>query len=511
MLKKSITKANSITFLRRYWHVLLPLAITFVAAAYIAYVTRHMLNPDGVSYIEVARYYADFNIAHAINGYWSPLVSWLLTPSFWLGLDPLYTFRALNAALAVLIVALFLAVLNWHKRVSTQQQLLQAIFVSGVGILAATWSGFLVTPDLLSAAVMLLALLCLTRFQQQPSTNIAIAAGILLAMVYFAKSVGFYVSVTLVAFTLGRAWIQTRNLPRPHLLLAATFAALVIPWIAAISLKYDKFTVSTAGSYNFALIGPDRPAHPQTIPDYTLMTHYESDIWAWSDPSYFSMPQWRITDHIHYYYNYLLKNIPRTVQLLVVLSPFVILGALAAIQRRQHAFAFASLLSAAILLTAYGLVIVEDRHLWQAAIPLLFCAIYYIQRDEKRLKPFTVLSAILLFVYIVPNYLATARDTAVTSRGLGELRLLSLHTDASMPDGSTVAGYDGQHIVCFYTRTRCIGNYRIKASNAAAVLEKMRADKIQYYIEPAAPRDIGLPIVHTETLNTQTSLTVYKL
>src|SRR3954470_19596681 len=44
--------------------------------------TRHLIYSDGVSYLEIARYYAAGNWKAALNSYWSPLYSWIL--AFWM-------------------------------------------------------------------------------------------------------------------------------------------------------------------------------------------------------------------------------------------------------------------------------------------------------------------------------------------------------------------------------------------------------------------------------------------
>src|SRR5262245_66056250 len=47
-----------------------------------AYANRHLINPDGISYLDVASAYARGDFAEAVNAYWSPLYSWLLAAVF---------------------------------------------------------------------------------------------------------------------------------------------------------------------------------------------------------------------------------------------------------------------------------------------------------------------------------------------------------------------------------------------------------------------------------------------
>src|SRR5439155_6084826 len=43
-----------------------------------AWAWRFYIEPDGVSYIEIAHAYLQRDFAHAVNAYWSPLYSWLI-------------------------------------------------------------------------------------------------------------------------------------------------------------------------------------------------------------------------------------------------------------------------------------------------------------------------------------------------------------------------------------------------------------------------------------------------
>src|SRR5258706_3649627 len=50
---------------------------------------RYEITPDGISYISVAQKYLDGNFSDAINGFWGPLLSWLLVPFLAVGIPSL--------------------------------------------------------------------------------------------------------------------------------------------------------------------------------------------------------------------------------------------------------------------------------------------------------------------------------------------------------------------------------------------------------------------------------------
>src|SRR5262245_32557424 len=53
-------------------------ALAIVLGLSEAWSGRFYIEPDGVSYIEIAHAYIQRDFAHAVNAYWSPLYSWLL-------------------------------------------------------------------------------------------------------------------------------------------------------------------------------------------------------------------------------------------------------------------------------------------------------------------------------------------------------------------------------------------------------------------------------------------------
>ena len=56
------------------------------------------LNTDAIAYMRVAEYWSTGNLDFAVNGYWGPLLSWLMVPFLWLGVETLFA-----AKLAMLI------------------------------------------------------------------------------------------------------------------------------------------------------------------------------------------------------------------------------------------------------------------------------------------------------------------------------------------------------------------------------------------------------------------------
>src|SRR5262252_9453801 len=83
------------------------LVVFFVAAAVLFVGYRFQINPDGVSYISIAQGYLHGDFKHAVNGYWGPLLSWLLVPLLAVKIEPVLATKLLAVLMAGANVVLF--------------------------------------------------------------------------------------------------------------------------------------------------------------------------------------------------------------------------------------------------------------------------------------------------------------------------------------------------------------------------------------------------------------------
>ncbi len=250
------------------------------------------LNTDAIAYMRVAEYWSSGNLGFAVNGYWGPLLSWLMVPFLWLGVGPL-----LAGKLAMLISgAVFFHGSLFLVR-SVGLRLSDELIVAWV--LALTIPGWMsnhVTPDLLVAGLMAFALGQAVSPDWLANRKRALGTGATWGLAYLAKAValpvGVVVSVLLaVCWRLGQA--ENRQEAWRRLGVSLGLLALVaVPWITLLSLKYDKPTFSTSGPIAHAVVGPgiDRPApHPFGS------TIYQPDtgrVTAWEDPSRMDYDYW---------------------------------------------------------------------------------------------------------------------------------------------------------------------------------------------------------------------------
>ena len=88
---------------RKLWRAATAAAVVLylLAAVHLAILSRDQINPDGISYIQVARNCAAGRFDLAVNSYWGPLLSWILVPFVWLGWDLQLVVKVLGVVLGL--------------------------------------------------------------------------------------------------------------------------------------------------------------------------------------------------------------------------------------------------------------------------------------------------------------------------------------------------------------------------------------------------------------------------
>ena len=72
------------------WDIIIVLVVYSILAFFSLKYFQYRIGGDEISYINIAKAYAAGNWGAAINGYWSPLYSWLMSPFLLFGSQPLY-------------------------------------------------------------------------------------------------------------------------------------------------------------------------------------------------------------------------------------------------------------------------------------------------------------------------------------------------------------------------------------------------------------------------------------
>ncbi|MBU2025432.1 hypothetical protein KJ912_01710 [Patescibacteria group bacterium] len=281
-------------------HLALVIALCFYTtlAAYLFKFFRFYLNPDGVSYISIAQKYLAGHFEQAVNGHWSPLLSWLMIPFIFSGTDSLVASKLvilLSGGAAVIGVYLLAQRLALKKTIKFLFPVILAPFILKFAYHA-------ITPDILTVAILLfyLALISGDSYLKKRSKT-PVIIGALGALAFLAKAYNFYfflahfilvniIYIFPVRNNPSKKRIILRNLTRGLLV----FLAISGVWIAVISFKYNRPLISTAIRYNLAILKPGSNSleqHPFNYSGFTAPKDQYS-ISSWDDPSYYELAAW---------------------------------------------------------------------------------------------------------------------------------------------------------------------------------------------------------------------------
>jgi hypothetical protein len=254
---------------------------------------KYLIDPDVTSYISVAQKYLRGDYAHAINGHWSPLASWLAVPLLFMKIRPVLAF-----VLAAIIVGGFtLAGINLLMRTIGVRDHIRFLYGLSLSPLIAWYALTAGNPDLLSLCVLVYYLYLMMREGFKTNNYRGMIAGLLGAIAYLSKSYNFYFFLLHFTCFTFLYWRSSRDTSQRRTVLMNAFSGLLVfflisgIWIGLLSYKYHTLTVSTAGDYNFSYIRPGSPG--QAVDAGGLMPPPNRTAFsAWEDPTYIENVAW---------------------------------------------------------------------------------------------------------------------------------------------------------------------------------------------------------------------------
>jgi hypothetical protein len=341
------------------------------------------IDPDGLSYVSIAQKYLKGNFSEAINGYWGPLFSWLLIPFLKFKINPLWAIKYLNIFLGCLSIFGFFLLTDRFDLPETYRKI-YPFFLIPTNLY---FSLYFSTPDLLILVIAQFYLYLIYRHFYYRKISILILLGFLGSVGFLAKS--YFLIFFLFHFLLLNLlnWIRIRSRVDKNLLVKrilislSVFMVLSGIWVFLISRKYHQLTFSTAGNYNYRLVGP-------TIPDFPL--YYlgfqppadNSALSVWEDPPISTLPAWSPFSspaNFAHQVQIIKNNSAEIIKILnswsvyslalVTVLFFILLKRLPHISGNE--ILFYSFITIILWLGGYALITVEERYLWPAEI-LLF-------------------------------------------------------------------------------------------------------------------------------------------
>ena len=260
------------------------IALYLAAGGFLIVLARDQINPDGIAYIQNARHYLAGRYDLAVNSYWGPLLSWLLAPALWAGVEGPLAARLMNLAwglgFAAAAASLTASLAGRRRRV---------MGFAAAAILALQLVAMPLTPDLMLACIIgWYAVLSLRLLSGQARPGGALLCGLLGGVAYLAKNYALPFVLAHLALTLAAGLILRRKHPalpfRPTRFAwaAAGLALVALPWAAVISVHDGELTIGSSGRLTRAAYAPGTGVGETPI--HSLQQLRPGRLTSWENP-----------------------------------------------------------------------------------------------------------------------------------------------------------------------------------------------------------------------------------
>ena len=256
------------------------------------------LSGDALFYLSIAEKYVSGDFGNAINGYWGPLLSWLLIPFLFFGSKHLFAINALDWIFGFLTI---IGVWRFSYKFEINENIRSIILLLLVPIL---YFISLIQPmDFLLLCILIWYLNVIFRHDYADRLFNALLCGILGALAYFSKPYGlpFFVShfllINIFHYFRNSSKEHKKNVLRNVLAGFVLFSLLSGIWIALISNKYGQITFSNMGRGVFVSLGPGSLHRTLEKGDPIFFDGFfeppnETAIVIYEDPSYARKKSW---------------------------------------------------------------------------------------------------------------------------------------------------------------------------------------------------------------------------
>lgn len=464
------------------------LGLALVALIGCMYFYGGLFFVDTPSYGKIAEYYASFQLEKAINGYWSPLISWLLVPFVWLGIDFFVGMRVIVGVAIMGVLHGVIAVLQ-RRFISNGVRVsgvTLAVVLSSIGTIMVYWAARTATPDVLSGVLAAVAMYGTVLLLQNPTKRRGVTVGLLWALVFFAKSFGLFIAIAAVG--VGALWtVVHEKIRKQHvsalIALVVMLGLLLGGWSLAVYAKYGELSLTTTSRNNFNLIGPTAQRHHQIdYQDAVLEPPYDDSVSAWDDPSDLPPKSWKLSENVEYYKAHVADELMKSLRYVVLLGPLVIGSIVVFLWRHRTLTSWMVLASLLAAIVGYSLLFIELRYLYIVAIPLLLFAIGVVNWQSKPIRVVAVVLALGSLVQI-GYQMYEYQNTAAYLRGFRELQP-QVAEDIPLGSRMAIQSIDTMSF-CYYTQSSCVGmGFKLASSDESndSKIATMKDAGVSYYL-----------------------------
>ena len=360
-------------------------------------------NPDTVSYISIAHKYASGDFSNAVNGYWSPLITWMLGLLLIFLKDEITTFKIMQLWIGWFALFSMVSLIQSVIRSKTFQWILSLAcipFIMSFGLLN-------LTPDLLFLAVVLFYLVVVSEKEFFNYRHFGLIAGVLGLLMYFSKAFGFCFFLFHFTILIFRNLTQTReyafkqHLRSNYLQAVVWFGCISSIWIYLLSAKYGYFTISENASYNLSWETAAGPGEENILPVLSGGLYKPINptaINAWEDPGFaikvFPLSPFSSAADFNKYVDVLKRNLLTIYyfdfhrQAGFIFFLIVIVFLFSSMRRKLYSddYLFSLFLSVLLIYIGYSLILVHTRYIWTCSLLMLVLSAYMLQELSTRSK-----------------------------------------------------------------------------------------------------------------------------
>jgi len=368
------------------------------------YVKWYVDNPDSLQYINIAHHILDGRLILAINGYWSPLITWLLAPFILIFSDGIIAFKYLQMAIGIFVIRKWLMFLVFVDVDEKWKRVLGFMITPFI----ISYSLLNLTPDLLFVGILLSLIVELIRWLDKQSDGSKI--GKLGAVLFLTKSFGLPLFIFLYCFVI---WMKDERIPKFTLKkILLPFGTISFVWIILLSVKYGKFTISESARFNFTYeVAPTlgKAVQLPVLGNGLLEPANDHALSAWEEPA--SQIQLTPLDPIGDF-SYYLSVVNRNLQSIYFHDfrnqlgwVFIFFLIIYLIRKKSDdiipLWIKISLLVICTMYFGYSLILVHERYIWICTLLLIPLIIYFIDKSVPTQKISAIKKILIIPVLIL--------------------------------------------------------------------------------------------------------------
>ncbi|MBI4945705.1 MAG: hypothetical protein HY840_04810 [Bacteroidetes bacterium] len=274
---------------------------------------------DTFQYLTIAQDYSMGDFTEAINSYWNPLFSWLLTGFLKIGIEPFSAIQLLQIIIGAIALLGIFVLIPFKK----ENRILFLLLWLSFAILIISFALLMASPDLLLLTISIWYLISISDKHFYFNNKYSfLLFGLTDALLYFAKGAGFVFfllsfSLINILFII-RKDSNIKKIASNYFSSIGIFLILSSFWIILISQKEGKLLFSSTPEYNFNLIGP--VSNPSVLGELhhpfewngLIPPFQKNSLNAWEEPQKLTLKNWsplHSEQEFFHYIKIILRNI----------------------------------------------------------------------------------------------------------------------------------------------------------------------------------------------------------